>query len=430
MKICLFGAGPDTGNLGVSALCFSVVHALARLRPDLQLSIFDSGTGVRTDRTLVDGRPFEFKRIGGWNSWRLHRSESMWSIRVCAAIGGMGNPGARAILDADAALDISGGDSFADLYGPKRFRGVTLLKRTCLAAGTPLVLLPQTYGPFVEPGRRKIAEQIVRRCAAAWARDERSFGELKRLLGGRFDPAIHRSGVDVAFKLGSRAPGSGLSSAVSAMLDRPRSSEVVGFNVSGLILNGGQAAAAQYGLKADYGGAVTGILRRIIERTDARILFTPHVHADYENDESDLRASDRILEQFSGADRSRFEVLTGKLDECETKWAIARTDWFCGTRMHATIAGLSSGVPTAAISYSDKTLGVFETCGQGDHVQDPRSLETPELVERLWRSFEARAAARASLAEKLPGVLARADEQMAAIVRVVESRGAAARSTG
>jgi polysaccharide pyruvyl transferase WcaK-like protein len=84
--------------------------------------------------------------------------------------------------------------------------------------------------------------------------------------------------------------------------------------------------------------------------------------------------------------------------------------------MHATIAGLSSGVPTAAVSYSDKTLGVFETCGQGEHVHDPRRLDTNALVDAVLRSFRERDSARASLATHLPAVLAKASEQMDEIV--------------
>jgi len=87
-------------------------------------------------------------------------------------------------------------------------------------------------------------------------------------------------------------------------------------------------------------------------------------------------------------------------------------DWFCGTRMHSTIAALSSGLPTAAIAYSDKTLGVFESCGVEDQVIDPRKLETQTVVERLVESFEKRAQTRQVLSTSIDGVKARAAEQL------------------
>jgi polysaccharide pyruvyl transferase WcaK-like protein len=116
-------------------------------------------------------------------------------------------------------------------------------------------------------------------------------------------------------------------------------------------------------------------------------------------------------------------VLPALHDPCEVKWVISQLDWFCGTRMHSTIAALSSGVPAAAIAYSPKTLGVFETCGQGAHVADPRQLDTGDVVERLWQSWAAREEARRSLQATLPAVLRRAEEQMDAIVATVQEAG-------
>ena len=82
------------------------------------------------------------------------------------------------------------------------------------------------------------------------------------------------------------------------------------------------------------------------------------------NEESDALACQRVLERFS-THGDRLVMSSTDLDQSEVKWVISQMDWFCGTRMHATIAGLSTCTPTATVSYSDKALGVFETCGQG-----------------------------------------------------------------
>jgi polysaccharide pyruvyl transferase WcaK-like protein len=84
--------------------------------------------------------------------------------------------------------------------------------------------------------------------------------------------------------------------------------------------------------------------------------------------------------------------------------------------MHATIAGLSSGVATAAIAYSVKTAGVLETCSVGDAVVDPRELGTAEVVERLWAVWEARVRHREVLARERSGMERRTAEQMTRIV--------------
>ena len=88
-------------------------------------------------------------------------------------------------------MDVSGGDSFTDLYGPKRFASMTRQKLMALENGKPLILLPQTLGPFREQANKALAADILRRCAAVFVRDDIAFGVLKDMLGDQFDPKRH-----------------------------------------------------------------------------------------------------------------------------------------------------------------------------------------------------------------------------------------------
>jgi polysaccharide pyruvyl transferase WcaK-like protein len=205
----------------------------------------------------------------------------------------------------------------------------------------------------------------------------------------------------------------------AVMIDEGRP-PLVGFNVSGLV-HGGEDARQRFGLKADYGEAVALFLKRILDETDANILLVPHVFTERGHAEHDPDACEAVAEMLGKAGEERVTRLPDGLSPGKTKWAIGRTDWFCGTRMHTSIAALATGVPAAAIAYSDKTLGVFETCGQGAHVADPRQLGTDEVVNALWRSWEQRGETRESLTEHLPGVLARAEEQMDLIMQACVS---------
>lgn len=416
LRICLFNAALDTANLGVSALGESVAHSLRSAHPDSSLAVFDCSPGASTIQLGAIDRGKPVLRCGGYHTRRIYRPESLWNIRVCAHLGGLWNPGARLLRAADAVLDITGGDSFTDLYGAKRFFAGVLPKRIALGLLKPLILLPQTYGPFASPRNRRIAQDIVRRSAMAWARDERSFDVLKDLLGGAFDPVRHRSGVDVAFGLPAVRPSEDALGAAAAWLG-DRSAPLAGLNVSGLVMNRPETAARQYGLQADYGQAVISLVRRLLTHSGARILLLPHVVTPPGHYESDIEACNRVADAVTGEAGGRVAVLPALHGPCEVKWVISQLDWFCGTRMHATIAALSSGVPAAAIAYSPKTLGVFETCGQGAHVADPRQLDTEDVAERLWQSWGAREEARRSLRAALPAVLRRAEEQMDAIVR-------------
>jgi polysaccharide pyruvyl transferase WcaK-like protein len=245
----------------------------------------------------------------------------------------------------------------------------------------------------------------------AWARDRHSFEELKSLLGNDFDASRHREGVDMAFNLRAIDPGDKIGSEIRQWVRDKPNHPLIGLNVSGLIALDPDRARRSFGLQANYLDALVGFIRMVTEQRDIRLLLIPHVMSPLESYESDTKACLKVLEELAPRLQSRIVISPRNLDECEVKWLISKMDWFCGTRMHSTIAALSSGVPTAAIAYSYKTLGIFGSCGVENQVIDPRELETQAVVERLIESFESRAQTRQLLSTTVTGVKARAADQ-------------------
>lgn len=416
--------------MGVSALFASAVAALHRAIPEAEFTVFDYALGHRRATAEVgQGLSLPIELRGARNGKRYHRPENLATMSAASSLGPLGpmvNSNIHAIDRATAVLDVSGGDSFSDIYGSERFFSVVRSKLIAIRRGTPLILLPQTYGPYRDPQLKAIAAKAVRGADMCWARDERSFAILQDLLGDAFDPDRHRCGVDLAFGLEPRDASDALSNDLRAMLHADRAARpLVGFNVSGLIYHNPAKAVSRYGFKADYRALLGQFLSWLLETTDANLVLIPHVMSAPGHYESDPGACEAVAESLRGKHAGRVLVSPRTLDQCQVKWLIAQTDWFCGTRMHSTIAALSSGVPTATVSYSDKAKGVFETCGQGEQVIDPRELDTGTVVERLKASFEARAVAKASLAAHLPAVKAKATEQMDAVAERI--RLAAAR---
>jgi polysaccharide pyruvyl transferase WcaK-like protein len=405
MKVCMLGASPDTGNLGVSALSESIVFGVARQSPGAHLTVFDNGWGLRRRSVEVDGRQFSYALCGFRRSKRYYRHESMLNVRLSARLGGLRNHTAQAIRRADAVLDVSGGDSFSDIYGRARFETTAQAKEIALEQNESLVLLPQTYGPFAGDAARRRATAILRSASAAWARDADSYGVLCDLLGDDHDPDRHRLGVDLAFALEpSPVPGLDIDD-----LFRDRVGSLAGVNVSGLLFDQ-PTAGAQFGFRLDYDPTALGLVERLID-DGARVLLTPHVHSPGDLSQSDRRASSSLLERLDPARRERVALLPAGLNAGETKWAIASCDWFCGTRMHSTIAALSSLVPAAAIAYSAKTAGVFAECGQRDQVFDARALSTAETVEALEHAWRRRDLTRDELRAEGPETVRRARGQ-------------------
>jgi colanic acid/amylovoran biosynthesis protein WcaK/AmsJ len=394
-RVAILGAPADTGNLGVSALHESLVGGVRAAAPGRPIVVFDNGLGRRVDERLgVD-------LVGLRLTRRYHRPESLRTNQWAWRLARRRLLVARSLADSDVALDISGGDSFTDLYGEHRWRLVAGWKALTLAMGTPLVLAPQTYGPFADQGRRVEAADLIRAARQAWARDTDGLAELRELLGDDFDPARHREGVDVAFALPVGDPR-----------PHPESGRVrVAVNVSGLVLDD-PASQRRFGITVDYGSVVRRVLAGLLAHDEVEVMLLAHVRSQPGMFDGDDHACRRLEAELS----PRFP---GRISVCEPQTAgeakawVQTCEWLVGTRMHATIAALSSGVPAATIAYSHKAAGVFASVGQGDAVIDARSVNDDDCVERALELFAERDTRRVALAAAVTPVVERARGQIA-----------------
>jgi polysaccharide pyruvyl transferase WcaK-like protein len=414
VRIALFGASPDTANMGVSALYRSFLHAMAVRLPALSAVVFDNGLGERTDTLEVEARNVPLVRFGARGGRRYHRPENLRTMYLLSRFrsGAALNRGLSLIDGSNAVMDASGGDSFSDIYGAERFRNTILPKFLAVRRSRPLLLLPQTYGPYKSARCRAQARVAVLGAGQAWSRDARSHEILMELLGSHYDPRTHRNGVDMAFGLVPEPPPEAAREQLADWLDDP--ARLVGINVSGLIWSRDSSSAADFGFRADYRLLLRRFVEWILANSDANVLLVPHVFGVDGRTVSDQRASMELADAVATdpAVRRRVRIAPPTPDERHVKWIISRCAWFCGTRMHATIAGLSSAVPTASITYSDKALGVFETCGQGNQLVDPRKASTEECLCLLQELFAKRHALRQELEATIPGLKQRLATQM------------------
>lgn len=417
LRLGIFGAALDTGNLGVSALGISTLCGLAAARENLDLTLFDYGEGERPVELAAPAGPIRVRQLGVFDSRRLWRTGNLRSMWWCARLGLRAlHPMLRRFASLHALLDISGGDSFSDLYGAERFRAVALPKRLALELGVPLVLLPQTYGPYAQPRHREIARELLLGARQAWARDRRSLHAMREVLGDAFEPARHRAGVDVAFGLPAVQPRGEIPARLREL--RARGGPLLGLNASGLLWHDA-LSSAHYGLRADYRTLVRELFAKLLATPCASLVLVPHVVPPCAPEESDVAAAQALLAGLPAADAERVWLAPALSDPREIKWLIGQLDWLCATRMHACIAALSQGVPALGLAYSDKALGVFESVGAGAWLVDPRRCDPGAVVPRALESVARRDAVAQALRAELPSARQRVAEQFQAIVDAI-----------
>lgn len=412
LRINVFGAPLNNPNLGLTALSLTLIEGLAaRLPGPVSFTVVQPGQGIRSSSATSAA---DVRELGANASRRITRTSSHGNIALRARWGWIPDSAeSQALTEGDVFIDVSGGDSFTDLYGAERFRAVNFGKRLAARLGVPLLLAPQTYGPFRHRSIHTEAMSHARYARQAWARDRHSYETLRRSMPTGVGSNNLHLGVDMAFGL-AQVPIDDRTD-ISNVLHRS-SSPIVGFNISGLLFNDPHKAA-QFGLRADYAAVITGAISGLLNM-GAHVLLIPHVIVRPEKPESDIAAGRKIYTELRRP--QNLEAIEGITDPRKMKWLISRCDWFCGTRMHSTIAALSSGVPTAGLAYSDKMLGVFETCGSGDSVIDLRRDDTASIVARILASYQNRQALHRTLSISLPETLSVANTQldeMAVLIR-------------
>ena len=277
----------------------------------------------------------------------------------------------RAIRACDLVLDIGGGDSFADIYGWRRFTYFCLSKSYALAARRPLVQSPQTIGPFNRRLLRSIATFLMNRSRMTFARDALSLAYAKDLGVRRLGEAS-----DVAFRLPATPPETAFNSAKVK----------VGLNVSALLYFGGYNRSNMFGLSVDFAEFVDLLLTELTGREDLEVHLVPHVLPSDSEVEDDEALCRRLAEAHPGV-----VVAPSFSHPSEAKGYIAALDFFAGARMHACIAALSSGVPVAPLAYSRKFGGLFGSLGY-DATIDLKTETTQSACDKVLDAFERRAA--------------------------------------
>jgi polysaccharide pyruvyl transferase WcaK-like protein len=257
-----------------------------------------------------------------------------------------------------------------------------------------------------------------------WTRDQQSIDYIEQLFGNQGLPVHCKRGVDVAFLLTATKPPRAKYTDDLAKVISNESEPKIGINVSGLLMDRSNAAQS-FALTAEYREVLVSFIERLREKTNAKIILVPHVVGQSMRSSSDVRACLQIWNDLKARTATRVIVLPPRFDQNETKWIISKMDWFCGARMHSTVAALSSAVPAAVLAYSDKAKGVFGSCGQEHGVIDLRKIDTRGAVNALERSWRDRNKVRESLSVEIPKVLQSANAQMDEIVefcRMVQNR--------
>lgn len=379
VKIGLLGAPINNGNMGCLALTYySLLSMLEEISTDLGEVFtyfnFEGIEDVAKTKALCRNLGIDESRIKSFNIYPMesflgfcHHPHMIWGTY-------------SALKECDLFIDMTQGDSFSDIYGDSVFNknaNGKLLVENLLKK--PLILGPQTYGPYQKDKNRKKAKDAIEAASVVIARDDAS-AKYVRLFTDR---QIYTT-TDLAFRLPYRnSENGGIRDGVNE-----HSRIKVGVNVSGLLSkNKIEATPTEFQLKTDYDVYINELLTWLIDN-DYEVSLIPHVNADYE-------CGKIIAEKYP-----QIEQVQMYQNPMDIKSRISKCDIFIGARMHATVGAFSSGVATIATAYSRKFNGLYESVGYSyivDLLNDPTEENLEKTKEYVMQYKELKAAAQRSM---------------------------------
>jgi len=251
-----------------------------------------------------------------------------------------------------------GGDGFSDIYGDKilyhRFRQTFLLWKRNI----PLIILPQTIGPFEKKENYALAIKILKYASRVYVRDS------------RFNAELEKEGIEFQQEKDLSA----------YMLPKPWDVEIknnpVGLNVSGL------AYSNRFPNLEGQFDAYPDLIMKLIElfrNKGCSVYLIPHSynysHPETNND--DLVACREVYSSLR--DKSNVVLIDRDMISPEVKYLISKMKFFVGTRMHANFAAIFTNTPVFGLSYSYKFQGAFEANGLYNQTATINYLKVSEI---------------------------------------------------
>lgn len=222
----------------------------------------------------------------------------------------------------DVIIDSGAGDSFTDIYGPKRLATMLYAQRTIFAEEIPIAMGPQTIGPFEGRVSRLAARRSLKRMTAVLTRDSASHEYAARL--GRTDANLT---TDVVFALPREHVA--------------KTRDVI-INVSGLLWFTDKHLSSER-----YRELVTDFARQVLSQGRTVTLLAHVANAvSIVDDVAAIAELSRLLP-------NEVEVVIPE-SLTQIREVVGSAQVVIGSRMHACLNALSMGTPSIPWAYSRK----------------------------------------------------------------------------
>lgn len=294
------------------------------------------------------------------------------------------------LLDRCDAVIVTGGDVLSLDYSVGALFHWAAQIEAAMRRSLPVLLWSSSVGPFSADRRiEAFMAGHLKRYAATSTRESHSQAYLAALgVAGSVQC------TDPAFVLRAQAPAD-----AAALLPSAGPAGTLGLNISPVIARARERA----GITADLLDEVAQFVTTVVEQRGLAVALVPHVDAPGRNFIQQDTPYMQPLVQRLRALGDRVRLVPETLNAPQLKYLLSQCRYFIGARTHATIAALSTGVPTVSIAYSVKARGINEDLfGDLRYMLDTQTVSALTLLQSIDRLIEDEAAIRQLLADRVP----------------------------
>lgn len=229
--------------------------------------------------------------------------------------------------------------------------------------GKTTVLYSQSIGPFGDRRQQDLAGFVLKRMQLIITRESVSRSLLRQM--GIPDELVLES-TDCAFLARS---GQKAAAAVPELdrLQRNYRGPLVGVTARSWLKEEKQCR---------YERELAQALDNIISKYDAHVLLIPQTTVKRKEDD-DRIVQERIFARLT--QKNRATCLRGAYGHRELLDIYGRLNYLIGTRFHSAIFALTGRVPTLAIAYEHKAVGIMQDLGLERYVLDIKEVEAQKL---------------------------------------------------
>ena len=397
MRITLTSIG-SLQNRGVEALAVTSIEGFRRVFLDPKITVLTHHRIVNellldaSQATLCDD-PYRNRRI------RILRrlgplQHLLWPLRGVAVVQ------LERHLACQDLVIASGGDNFSSDYGSPAVWLHPL--RHAERCGVPVVFMAQSIGPFRNEAHRSAFVPVAERAKLLSVRERASYDYVTKDLGISSSRVVLTA--DPAFLL-NPASASWVEKALAHYGIDPLRPKVA------ISVSQGISRYAKVDEKAHL-AKLTAVIKMVLEDFDAQVILVPHVRSPRPRG-NDFLLAEQLLRQHQ-FDRRIF-LLQADHTAREFKGIIGACDLVVAERMHAAIAGMSSGICTVVIGYSVKGHGIVSDALGVDSLAEGLVIPVDEFVKTerglnlISAAWNRRHEIAGRLRESLPAVRARAE---------------------